>query len=1105
MFREIRRSFGRFLAIFCIVMLGAGFLAGLKVTKSAMLHTLEHDSVNRSLFDFRVLSTLGLTDDDVAAFSALHDIEQAEGSIQADAVFALPSGSEDVLKVYSLPHSLNTLALQSGRLPEHSNECIADAAYMHNLELGDVITLVNTEDTSSDLFTHKEYTVVGLATSPLYINYARGTTSLGNGSVGGFIFVGDGGLHSDYYTDVYLRLANTGFVYSKEYDDAVDKSEDAVTHAANARGDDRYEEVVTQATTQYQDAIQDYEDGLSEYEFQKSEADLALSEALKKTTSAERKLAASRNELNRGWAQLDTGKSQLAAARATYENESSSAQAELSASKQQLDASRAQYDQAYAAYQAGESQYADGLAQYQQGKAQYESEYTKYQAMEAQYQKDLEQYNADVAVYGEAAMEGEKAKLDRTRAQLDALTAQLAQAKAQLDASKAQLDNVRSTLDETKQQLATWAKALEEGQAQYDAGVGQLAAAKSQIDAAAAKISQTEKTLSAGESQYASGLQKLERGKADYRKAKAEADTKFADAKAELGDVKEKLDDAKKEIDSIKKPTVYVLNRYTNVGYASFESDSDIVDGIAKIFPIFFFLVAALVCVTTMSRMVDEQRTQIGTLKSLGYTPREIAGGYLLYSGLASGLGSAMGVWLGSFVFPKVIWQAYNIMYGFGEIDFVFDWGFSAIVCSVFVFSSLLVTLLSCKKELADVPAALIRPQSPKAGKRIFLEYIPFLWNRFGFLEKVSARNIFRYKKRMFMMIIGIAGCTALLITGFGLNDSISGLANTQFETISIYDTQVSFRDPMSQSEQADFLESYHDSVASCAFLSVSTVDAQAGNHTKSVNLVGTDETDLSSFVNFELDGAAQHLPGPGEALIDNGLAKTLGVNVGDTIILRNADMRELKVTVSGTYRNIIHSYVYVSGDTLREAGGFSASVNTAYINFEEGADPYASAAAMGFSPYVMTITVNEESRSMINHSLDSMKYIVALITFCAGALAFIVLYNLTNINIGERLREIATIKVLGFRRWETASYVYRENLALTVMGALAGIPLGIWLHGYVMNNIHVDMLTFDAQINLPSYLIAFAATLLFAVVVDFFMYFRLDRINMAESLKAVE
>jgi len=1021
-YREIRHSTGRFLAIMLIVMLGAGFLAGLRVTRTAMIKTLDDYNAENKFYDFEVISTLGLTQDDVKYFASLKGVEAAEGGVSTDALFAMSESTESVLKVHSVPDSINKLKLRSGRLPKSADECVLDALFTDPGIIGSTITLTDGNDSDTlSMFSGRSFKVVGLVNSPLYINFSRGTTTLGSGSVRGFVYMDKSAFKTDYFTEAYIRLKNTGGVYTDEYNNAVDAFRPTLESAAQQRAQVRYQQVLADANAKYGSAVDQYNAGVTSYDQQKTAAYKKLADAKAQLEQAERELPEKRSQLDDGWNQYYTAQDKLQAGYKEFQASEASSREQLSSAKAQLDSGWAQYNDA------------------------------------------LAQYNEHVSAFGEALTLLEKTRLDVMKQQLDA------------------------------------------AQAQYDSGMSQLMSAKQQLTDGQAKLDATYAQLQQAEKDYAAGVEKIKQGWADYNSGMAQANEKFAQAQQALINGQASLVNAKVKIGSIVSPTVYVLDRNTNSGYSSFESDSRIVEDVAKVFPIFFFLVAALVCVTTMNRMVDEQRTQIGTLKSMGYTSWEIMKGYLLYTALASGLGSILGVCAGFVVFPKMIWMGYNIMYGFTDIELVFDAPLAAVVCGAFIACSLLVTWLSCRSELRQCPAELIRPRTPRAGKRILLEKLPFIWNRFSFLRKVSARNIFRYKKRMLMMVLGIAGCTALLLTGFGVNDSITGLADTQFSEVSLYDAVLSFRGELSQAEQQEFLKTCGSDVSGCAFLSMYSVNADVNGNPKSVYLVGTDEKDMTPYMRFAMDGKIQAYPGDGETIINDNLARILNVKIGDTVKFENSSHKTITLKVSGIFYNVIYNYAYVNMNTLRAADGFESGVNAAYMNFKDGADPYAASAKAAESDYVMAVTVSQQTLDLVSKSLQSMKYVVGLICFCAGALAFIVLYNLTNINITERIREIATIKVLGFRQWETASYVYRENMVLTIMGIAVGIPLGIWLHRYVMANIRIDMVSYAVKILPASFAWSVALTLFFAVAVDFFMYFRLNRINMAESLKSVE
>ena len=530
-------------------------------------------------------------------------------------------------------------------------------------------------------------------------------------------------------------------------------------------------------------------------------------------------------------------------------------------------------------------------------------------------------------------------------------------------------------------------------------------------------------------------------------------------------------------------------------------------EGISNIFPIFFFLVAALVCITTMNRMVEEQRTQIGVLKALGYGEAAIMSKFMIYSGLAALAGCVFGFLLGTWGFPKVIWFAYGIMYHADPIVYVFNWWLAAVSLAVSLLCSIGTTWLSCRAELKEAAATLMRPKAPKAGKRIFLEYIPFLWNRLGFLRKVSLRNIFRYKKRLFMMVVGISGCTALLVTGFGIEDSIGDVADRQFKEIQIYDIGVSLKEGADQRFMARLEEiAPRYGIEAYAPVMEKTFDLVAAGGIKSVYLVAGTEESMPDFLNMHtVDGRDIPYPQAGEAVISNKLADTYRIRPGDTVTLRDDEMKTLTLTVSAVYENYISNYVHISEETWRQLWGSEPERNTVYVNIAEDADAHGlSAALMGFSQ-VASVTVNADTMERVGNMMASLDLIVVVVVLCAAGLAFIVLYNLTNINITERIREIATIKVLGFYKKETASYVFRENILLTVLGALLGALLGVFLHRFVMSQIQVDLMSFDVYIKPVSYGYSILLTLVFTLLVNWGMSGKLEKISMTESLKSVD
>lgn len=629
------------------------------------------------------------------------------------------------------------------------------------------------------------------------------------------------------------------------------------------------------------------------------------------------------------------------------------------------------------------------------------------------------------------------------------------------------------------------------------------------------------------EAELANAKQTLAEEKADAKQTLADAKKELADAHAELADgwakyndsyaefeekiaeAEQEIADAEADIANIEKPETYVLNRDTNIGYACFQNDSSIVEGLANVFPVFFFLVAALVCMTTMNRMVEEQRTQIGVLKALGYGEAATMGKYLFYSGSAALAGCIAGYFLGIHLFPFVIWTAYGMMYQMGSIVYIFDGGTALLCLACALLCSMGTTWISCRHELKEVAADLMRPKAPRAGKRVFLEWLPFIWKRLKFLHKVSVRNIVRYKRRFFMMVIGISGCTALLVTGFGIRDSVVDIADQQFQEIQTYQFGITLKngikdanDP-SLTEFTEILDTYGGS-----FLPVleTTMDLQTPENLKSIHLIIVENpAQIGEYIDLHTpDKTAISYPKAGEAVICEKLAKRYRIQIGDTIHLFEENGKEVQAVVSGICENYIYNYIYLNAETYQTACGAFLYKNV-YANITKDADIHAVGAAIMKANNITAVSINADMLVRFSSMMSSMNYIVFVVIACAAALAFIVLYNLNNINITERIREIATIKVLGFYRNETAAYVFRENTALTAIGCAVGLLLGKLLHIYVMHKVDIDLMSFDVHVKAVSYLLSILLTFAFTWIVNRIMTGKLENINMAESLKSVD
>jgi len=1079
--REIKHTLERYLAIVAIIALGVGFFSGLKITRSAMVKSLDTYVKDLQMYDFRLLSTLGFTSDDVKYFDEQEGMT-AQGAVSIDFIADIGKEKEVVLRAHSITDRVNRLNILYGRMADEDNECVADSRFFSANALGSKTRVAssNDEDTLNAL-SHEEYTIVGIANSPNYLNYDRGTTSLAGGSVYAFIYIPEDGFSTDYYTEILVRLDGYREVYSDEYEDLISKKEKVLKGELEKRGEIRHQDIIEEARQKVYDAQKEYDESYEKYLSEKANAEEELNRAWKELQQAKREIEKQEKRLKDAEQKIADGEKDYKKsiqdyekAVKEYEEKKANALAELQSRQDELDKNRESVISAM-------KQIEDSgiLEQYQQLTQTARS----LEEMLSQMPSDSQEY---VAI---------EVQLNQVKAALSQIEAtgvieqyeELKKALVQIDVGQKELD-----------------RAKEEAAFQLSAAEAQLKEAKSQLESAKNEIEKNKRVIQKGWEALKKGKAEYEKGLADYESAKKEAQEKFADAEEELEKSKKEIDDAWKEIEDIPHPKVYVLTRDQNVGYASFENDSSIVDGIAKVLPVFFFLVAALVCSTTMTRMVDEQRTQIGTLKALGYSDGAIVRKYTFYSGSAAVLGCAAGYMLGTKYFPLAIWEAYGMLYGFSSIEYVFDASLAIISMVASLVCSVGVTYISCKAELIEMPAQLLRPKAPKPGKRVLLEYIPVLWNRLGFLRKVSIRNILRYKRRFFMTVLGIAGCAALVVAAMGVRDSIRNIVNDQFNTITVYDYNISFTEAQGQQEREEFIRKFADVLSQCVFVCTDEMEVVQGNSVKKVSIVATDDPNIIKVIGLHLDGQNVPYPDFGKVVINDKLARQLSLSEGDTITIKYDEVSTVEAEISGIFENYVGNYLFMTAKTYQSFFGKEALYKNAYAKTQKE-DLYSVSAQLSKAEGVASVSVLNDMRTMVDNMMQSLDYIVILVIACACALGFVVIYNLNNINIIERTREIATLKVLGFYPRETRSYVFRETIMLTAIGCLVGLGLGKLLHEFVMEQISIESVSFRKQIFWSSYLIAVAVTFMITLLVNLMLQKKIEKINMAESLKSIE
>lgn len=1131
--QTILQSLGRYIAIVAIIALGAGMFVGLLSTKMDMVATAQKYTDEQNMFDLRLLSTYGWSNDDVEKIAQLTGVVDAEGSINIDAFARYTGGEqESVYRLYSIPKKVNQVYLLGGRMPTSPNECLVDGFHQDGSILGKTIEITqsNSSDTLDSL-KEQTYTVVGYVNTPLYMDMSRGNTTLGSGNLASFIFLPEDAFNVDYYTEINVTIEGDYEVYTDAFTKAMEDMAEKLKPGATVVAQDRMVELKAEGEIEYADGLKEYEDGLAEFEKGKQEALDKLADGLKELEDGQA-------ELDKNWETVLDGEKQIAEAeKLLVDNEKLLVQSKQDLAKAKADA-YAQLAQAYADLTQnykdvtiGLQQVSDGLAQIEAGIPQIESGLTQIDSGIKNLDLVIGVLKTTISVT-EGMLELEKGSLLVNPNRVEQLEAQLASQKAQYDdysaqrqelvdmqtaytaqleelkVQKAELVETKSTLESAKTQIELGFKELESQQLQAD---NRFASAEAELQSGELQFEQGRKELEAKKQELAEGCAALEEAQAEldkgwkeYENGKAEAETELADAEQKLVDAKEKLDDARKILDGMNEAQVYILDRNTNVGYLAVDNNSDIVSGVSRVFPAFFLLVAALVCITTMTRMVDDERTQIGIFKALGYSNGAIVNKYLFYTGSAAVLGCGLGVLVGSVVFPKILWAAYGIILSVTpDIVLKLNWPLCVIVVVAYTAVSMFVTWYCCRRELREVPAELMRPRAPTAGKKIWMEYLPF-WNKISFLNKVMFRNVFRYRQRMLMMLVGIGGCTALLLTGFGLRDSITGIADYQFENISVFDMEVYFAEGQTDEQQLAFREELSGDVEDVHFFHQASVELDHNAQTKEVYMIVSDEG-LNKHMDLHSGDTKLDIPGVGETLVTIGVAETMGINIGDTITLRNSDMKSLNLKVAGIYDNNVFNYAIVCPETVAEQWGEVPQSQMAFVEMREGKDVHEAGAKITQMNGVMNVAITQDTASRVSSMLEALDLVVITIVVCAGLLAVIVIYNLTNISITERIREIATIKVLGFNSKESAAYVFKENLLLSGMGAMIGLVGGYFLLKFVMSQIKIDMVWMEARPAAISFLWAVLLTMLSACLVDFLLYFKLEKINMAEALKSVE
>ena len=1134
---EIFKTKSRFMSIFFIVAIGIAFFAGVKNTAPDMRNSADSYYKDSNLAHFRIVSTLGFSDKDIEALEAVEGIQVYPGYF-TDVLIATGDSDETAhvmsLSSYGKNNEVNMLTLVEGRFPKAADECLMDAGGLATQrQVGERIVMFTDSGDLSDTLSVTEYTVVGTFTSAAYVDKSsRGSTTIGNGSISSLIYVPAENFATEVYTEVYITADSLAL--EKAYSDSYEEQNDILTEILEQTGDvretQRYDEILGEANQEIADAEQELADAREEAEQELADAKAELDDAAREIEDGEKELADAKEELEDAAKQIEDGRAELDEGWALLED----GEKEL---EQQIADAKAQIEEQRELLESAEEQYSEGAAQYEEGLAQYEAGLEQYNANLEQYEQGLQYYqllgayysgNVDIVTVAGALglipegvdemtlqamlpqiaaslptaeeVQAALAELESSKPQLDQAAATLAATKAQLDAAAAQLTDTRAQLDEGWKQLNEGEETIAEEEAE---GRRLLAENRAELEEAEELYRQSLEDYEQGLRDYEEGVKELEEGRQEYLDGLDEYNDAYDEVQQELADAEQEIADAKQELNDLKKPEWYVFDRTGNPGYSEYGENAERINNIAAVFPVFFILVAALVCLTTMTRMVEEQRSQIGTLKALGYTNGQIIFKFLFYALTATLLGSVIGAVFGQKLFPFAILRAYGMLYAMPEVIIPTNWLLTGICTLTAAAAVTLTVYISCRSELSEQPAQLMRPKAPKAGKMILLERLPF-WKRVGFNFKVTARNLFRYKQRMLMTVAGIAGCTALTLTGFALQDAISDIVNKQFNELTLYDGLIAYDGDAEEITQ--IIERYDGTYAKY-FQKSFTVNGKDGNVTAYL-IVPEDKGAFSDYYIFrDRDSHQLYEFEEDRVLIDEKSSLLLGIRAGDTVRIYQEETDIKTVTVSACIENYPNHYIYMSRSLYNSLFGEEPEYNmiafAAGLDTEEQQDRTAKELLTADS--VLGVSYKADLAVTMNKMLDALNSVIVILIVSAGALAFVVLYNLTNINITERIREIATLKVMGFYDLEVDGYIFRENIILTLMGIAVGLFGGVFFAEFVITTAEVDIVMFGRDIYPLSFVLAGAITLLFSVVVAVYMHRHLVRIDMIEALKSVE
>ncbi len=1162
--KTIEVSQARFLSIIAIVALGISFFTGMNATAPDMFETAKQYVSSSNAMDIQLVSTAGLTDDDLTVIGSITGVEAVRGEKYVDGVVKVDSksisdidGSELTIRAISLnvedvenyqngvndPSYMNRPQLVEGSWPSSFNQCVVDESQLSTPEefkIGSVITIEGEGTDITASLSNTEYTIVGIIRTPLYMSYERGNTNIGTGKLGTFVYIPSDNFKSDYYTSMSIKIKGSENYdpYSEEYEQFISPFVNYISSIAPEVLAPRVNSLKAEYTVKIAEAETEYATTKANVEYQIANGEQQVEQVLDLAENGDQRLLEYKQQYNEKATEvaneIDAGKLEHSTQYAKWEEK------------------RDQYNKAMETvekYKDADTQLANAKTEWNVASLQVNtlsSTVSYLEQLVATTRSAMDQFNSSQDDKGDAIINRfeqsglQGVEIDQIISTISGLTAvgtaeemsaymepQLQSFEAKLTTSKQELSDAKTELAEKKvllEQAQELVDTLNELEVKLETAKVELDKAEQELNDAGydiqmgelealAKLSDMKNQISTYETNLIYAKDKAKTIEAEFAATKQEATQKLEMAENALNDAKNfllNLDDAK----------WYVNNRdEALLGFSDYEQTANRTAALSKIFPWFFFLVAALVCLNTMTRMIEEERTRLGTFKALGFTDSEIIFKYIFYAFLASCIGAFAGSFLGFALFPSAITMAYSILFDMPQvvIKYRFEYAIPGILISV--ISTVWTAYHTCNKNLRVVPASLMRPKAPKGGKKVFIEKFTFIWSRLNFIWKVTLRNVFRNMKRFVMATMGVAGCTALLVAGFGLNDSLNTTMEKQFideDRVWNYDMQIVLADSYDTTlQQCEVFNTVCDKAtiktAMLQYMKVfNTTSEKSENVMETYLLVPEKSEEVSNYIS--LRNRADKIPhtlNSNGVIITEKLADQLSIGVGDYIDINIDETNKVSAPVAAITENYAFHYIYMTKEVYQSLFGTNPKYNyiCANLAIETFTDEQKNTLAKELmDDYdISAVAFTSQIESSMKNVMDSIGYVVIILIVSAGLLAFIVLYNLSIINITERMKEIATIKVLGFDDGEVSAYIFRENLILTIIGIIEGLLCGIVLHYIVISIAEVDIIMFGRGITPMSFVYSAALACAFSLFVNVVLHKKLKSVDMVESLKSIE